>query len=565
MKYKILLLIFGIIVSLCCLSAQERFSKEELLQLVKEGKYQIAYPYLEANLSKFSKDIDYIYSTGVCRVQLSTRITDAISLLTTASKQTSFNQRLFYLGKAYFLNYQFAEAEDAFNKFNEIASKSEKEDVQFAMYLSMLKNARERCSRGKNLTVTKVDTIAEENLLTYLNKQKINGHFEIFIWNNRQGIQFNASSKLMTFQSRYSSRKKNVNIFVSQDKEDKFKLLGNTVNTALDEMFVYYDDTNSALYFSSQGHNSAGGYDIFKSYYNKDTKEWTAPENMGFPVNTPFDEIAYITIPGTNQTLLASRREASPGKIVVYILENVDKTPEEALISSNIKEIGQLKIKSSQFWLGSVPIEKPARKQSNTTPLEFQNEQYQKLVHEALTLQLQSDSIRKLSDKKKEQFIVTKNESEKARLREQFKLLDKKAEDIQLKADGFYKRVREIETQKNNLVKANNSVTKNAGNGNASKYIADTSNSTFDIYYRIQVGIFTNPPSEKLFSGFSNIYKENLKEGTVKYYIGKYLKASDAEKGLVKVKDAGFKDAYIIGFYNNRIIPYTRAKELEKM
>lgn len=51
---------------------------------------------------------------------------------------------------------------------------------------------------------------------------------------------------------------------------------------------------NSKLfYFSSEGHNSIGGYDIFKSEVSHDSL--TAPVNLGFPVNTSSDD-KYISI-----------------------------------------------------------------------------------------------------------------------------------------------------------------------------------------------------------------------------------------------------------------------------
>jgi N-acetylmuramoyl-L-alanine amidase len=67
-----------------------------------------------------------------------------------------------------------------------------------------------------------------------------------------------------------------------------------------------------------------------------------------------------------------------------------------------------------------------------------------------------------------------------------------------------------------------------------------------------------------MFKGFTNLYKEDLRDGTAfKYYVGLYKKIVEAESGLVKVKNAGYKDAYIIGFYNGKVIPLSRAKELE--
>jgi hypothetical protein len=48
------------------------------------------------------------------------------------------------------------------------------------------------------------------------------------------------------------------------------------------------------LYFSSQGHSSMGGFDIFKSVYNEKTKTWSKPENLGYPVNTTDDDVFFV-------------------------------------------------------------------------------------------------------------------------------------------------------------------------------------------------------------------------------------------------------------------------------
>ena len=42
-----------------------------------------------------------------------------------------------------------------------------------------------------------------------------------------------------------------------------------------------------SFYFSSKGHNSMGGYDVFKSTYDKGLDVFGAPVNMDFAVNTP--------------------------------------------------------------------------------------------------------------------------------------------------------------------------------------------------------------------------------------------------------------------------------------
>jgi hypothetical protein len=52
-------------------------------------------------------------------------------------------------------------------------------------------------------------------------------------------------------------------------------------------------DNDSVLYFSSKGHKSMGGYDIFLSEKFPEGL-WSPPENIGYPINTPDDDLFYF-------------------------------------------------------------------------------------------------------------------------------------------------------------------------------------------------------------------------------------------------------------------------------
>ncbi|MFL5762414.1 MAG: OmpA family protein [Bacteroidia bacterium] len=71
--------------------------------------------------------------------------------------------------------------------------------------------------------------------------------------------------------------------------------LGPTINTQYAEEGVFMHPDGKTLYFSSKGHKSMGGYDIFKSVYDVTTKTWSEPENLGYPVNTPDDDVFFVT------------------------------------------------------------------------------------------------------------------------------------------------------------------------------------------------------------------------------------------------------------------------------
>lgn len=67
--------------------------------------------------------------------------------------------------------------------------------------------------------------------------------------------------------------------------------MGSAINTPYDEEGVFMQADGKTLYFSSKGHKTMGGYDIFKSEF-KDGK-WTEPVNIGHPINTPDDDVFF--------------------------------------------------------------------------------------------------------------------------------------------------------------------------------------------------------------------------------------------------------------------------------
>jgi outer membrane protein OmpA-like peptidoglycan-associated protein/YHS domain-containing protein len=86
-------------------------------------------------------------------------------------------------------------------------------------------------------------------------------------------------------------------IFKSQKDETgkwgPIENLGTVINTIYDEKTVFIAPDGKTLYFSSQGHNSMGGYDLFKSVYNESTKNWSEPVNLGYPINSPDDDLDF--------------------------------------------------------------------------------------------------------------------------------------------------------------------------------------------------------------------------------------------------------------------------------
>jgi len=97
--------------------------------------------------------------------------------------------------------------------------------------------------------------------------------------------------------------------------------LGDKINTKEDEDDPFFHLDGKLLLFSSKGHNSMGGYDVFKSYLNPSDSSWSAPENMGYPINTPDDDVHYTLSPGGDKAYCSISKPEGFGDYDIYTVE----------------------------------------------------------------------------------------------------------------------------------------------------------------------------------------------------------------------------------------------------
>lgn len=82
-----------------------------------------------------------------------------------------------------------------------------------------------------------------------------------------------------------------VSVKTNKGKWGKPENIGPVINTPYDEEGVLLHPNGHTIYFSSQGHNTMGGFDIFKSTLVDSV--WSKPENLGYPINTPDNDIFF--------------------------------------------------------------------------------------------------------------------------------------------------------------------------------------------------------------------------------------------------------------------------------
>jgi len=95
--------------------------------------------------------------------------------------------------------------------------------------------------------------------------------------------------------------------------------LGNSVNSKYNEDAPFIHPDQKTLFFTSDGHNTMGGRDIFVTRLNNNA--WTSPENMGYPVNTTVNDNYFTLIADGTRAYFSSDRKGGMGGQDIYYID----------------------------------------------------------------------------------------------------------------------------------------------------------------------------------------------------------------------------------------------------
>ncbi len=98
---------------------------------------------------------------------------------------------------------------------------------------------------------------------------------------------------------------------------EPFKM-GPDVNTEYNEDFPYLSTDGVTLFFSSEGHNTMGGFDLFKSVWNPEENTWTKAENLGYPLNTTDNDRSISLTPDNRAGYISAWRPGGQGDLDIY-------------------------------------------------------------------------------------------------------------------------------------------------------------------------------------------------------------------------------------------------------
>lgn len=126
--------------------------------------------------------------------------------------------------------------------------------------------------------------------------------------------------------------------------------LGSTINSAYDEEGISLGINGDVLYFSSNGPASMGGYDVFRSGH--DENGWSVPQNMGYPLNTPDDDVFFTFTGDETYAYFSSERSDGYGSQDIYELQLIpEKNPMLLLSGLVVDKLSGLPVENSDVMI----------------------------------------------------------------------------------------------------------------------------------------------------------------------------------------------------------------------
>ena len=356
--YKIHFL-FTAFVFLCLSGFSQNFSSSEEGMLRKADRYfkrdsfAAALPLFSQLLSLHPKDAVFSYKFGVCLLNADRRDSKIpLKYLEFAiGKEGVSNEIHYYLGMAYHQNYRFNEAIQEYNTYKSNVREGEIRKNDIDRKIEMCNNGKKLLNNINDLYVLERKTVNKKDFFRSYNFSEFGGKFLVKLdkfktkqdekMNDNSFVFYSDKNKVIYFSSYGDERNSNRDLYRSfQDKFGEWsnpEKLSNIINTEYDEDYPFLLPDGKTLYFCSKGHNSMGGYDIFKSIYNSQSRTWSQPQNLDFAINTPFDDILFVSDSVQQYAYFSSTRNTAEGMLSVYKVRIDKKIKAPQVVESKVK------------------------------------------------------------------------------------------------------------------------------------------------------------------------------------------------------------------------------------
>lgn len=299
-------------------------TQEKAKVLFNEQKYEEAKPVFEKYLKQNPRNGNHNFHYGACLFETG-EIQEAIPYLRKAIEKR-VTEAYRYLALALNARYQFEEAEEHWDKYFELRSKTRKTNDAFKEVYRKTIIGKQMVRSIQNITfIDSIVTDKKEFLEAYrIGKEagtlKTATTFfntpcpldaTIYLTEMGNKLFYSAINKTDSMLHLYSSD------FIGNQWSNTQLLQGIESNGNISYPYLMSD--GCTFYYAAEGEESLGGYDIFVTRYDSEENKFLLPENIGMPFNSPYNDYMFVIDEYNNLGWFASDRNQPEGKVCIYI------------------------------------------------------------------------------------------------------------------------------------------------------------------------------------------------------------------------------------------------------
>lgn len=468
-------LTFSSIVAIAQSQDNDVQKKVEADSLLMHKDYSSALPIYANLLNQFPQDKEIMYGLGVCNLLAAKNYSRALSLLSNASTGDVPNMVYFYLAETYRYMYQFDKAIDSYRRYTV-------NGVSEEVGSDIIERLVNYCDNGNYITryifkplVLDAKKVAISEVYQYILGTSQNGVFIPVPQNLLSNLDGEMGYKPTMFYptnpevgdyiyySSYGRTKSyGTDIYRTQLQDgniwSKPEPLSEVVNTSSDEAYPYMAPDGVTLYFASKGHYGMGGYDIYRTVFDKASKQWSTLENMGFPFSSPFDDFLYVPSENDSIVAFATARTcvASDSVHIVLLTVNDDQVRHTAKSADQIAEYSMLNVsinvakpvkEHQKIDANRQPEKKEKPKKSASFRAVENDPEYSRAIAKGFEEQMKADSARVKLEKLREKFDYVETAEQRIKLEKQVSAVEKNMLEAQKQADLMFVRASQIEQE----------------------------------------------------------------------------------------------------------------------
>ena len=369
-----------------------------------------------------------------------------------------------------------------------------------------------------------------------------------------------------------------------------------SVSSTGSDIFPMLSPDGKSLYFSSDGLYGMGGYDLYVSHWDDGNKCWGAPENLGFPYSSPFDDLLFCDTPDGNYSVFASNRDCDADNITIYVLK-FENSPIKKPVTSTEKarQTARLLPSASEAKTEAPAVQQPKKSDSQflsyRTLLTDLRSKGDAISSAQTELQKDRSLYETLTDGQEKKIVeqqIRSGEATVSNLQREMVELSEKLQELETEflLKGVFIDISELEPEatassdkaveplpeytfaRRNLGKLEVAqVAEAVEKFDYNFKIGDKAVIVEDrlpdgLVYQIQLFVSNKAPIAKL-KGISPVYERRQSSGKYLYAAGLFRSYKDASSNLGAVRRAGFSDALIIAFNNGKSIALKKARDME--